>query len=148
MSKQGDYGQGGAAMTGRLDPTTLRALIAEAQAHYTEGIVRWLQAHLDALPKEPPSAEACWICGKPKGQPPERCPGHYAYPEEPEMVIHNPTLVDVAAMRARIPPDLAGPLREWRAFRSSELSHIKGLTYPVDEDLAAAIDAARKDGWL
>lgn len=21
--------------------------------------------------------ERCWICGKPKGQPPERCPGHY-----------------------------------------------------------------------
>ena len=23
----------------------------------------------------------CWICGKPKGQPPERCPGHYEIPE-------------------------------------------------------------------
>lgn len=22
-------------------------------------------------------SEKCWICGKPKGQPPERCPGHY-----------------------------------------------------------------------
>lgn len=23
------------------------------------------------------STEQCWICGKQKGQPPDRCPGHY-----------------------------------------------------------------------
>lgn len=27
-----------------------------------------------------PNELHCWICGKPKGQPPERCPGHYAMP--------------------------------------------------------------------
>jgi hypothetical protein len=26
--------------------------------------------------------ETCWICGKPKGQPPERCPGHYLMPRD------------------------------------------------------------------
>ena len=27
--------------------------------------------------EEPEPVETCWICGKEKGQPPERCSGHY-----------------------------------------------------------------------
>ncbi len=29
-----------------------------------------------------PTREACWICGKLKGQPPERCNGHYDMPND------------------------------------------------------------------
>jgi hypothetical protein len=48
-------------------------------------LISWL--HLNPLSSDdalklhlmlhPAQAPPCWICGKSKGQPPERCPGHY-----------------------------------------------------------------------
>ena len=44
---------------------------------------------LSALQAEAP--KGCWICGKEKGQPPERCPGHYAdTPSAPDPVREAP----------------------------------------------------------
>ncbi len=36
------------------------------------------------MPDRPPELP-CWVCGKPKGQPPDRCPGHYSFPGEEPM---------------------------------------------------------------
>jgi hypothetical protein len=36
----------------------------------------------DPISRALPDQMDCWICGKPKGQPPERCPGHYDLPTE------------------------------------------------------------------
>lgn len=35
-------------------------------------------------PRVRPPELPCWICGKERGQPPARCPGHYEFPAPPQ----------------------------------------------------------------
>jgi hypothetical protein len=142
-------------MIDRLDPGTLRALRDEAQRRAAENAVAdfilragewtatavWLQSKLDALTKEPPAMDLSkphWRC---------RC-GAVAMPLTDGTACNCKDLYEqewkfVYPYDPRIPPDLAGALREWRVWGDD-----RPISYSIDAKLAAAIDAAEKRGEL
>lgn len=70
--------------------------------------------------------EQCWICGKEKGQPPERCPGHYDLTLESS--IGGLTISEVVRMRLE-----NSALREQLADTESKETALKVAVHNIEE---------------
>ena len=77
-------------------------------------------------------AEECWICGKGKGQPPQRCPGHYQVATAPYSETEAARLEPRAGDRWERHADMSARVvcradacdvyywgRDWKRFRCS-----------------------------
>lgn len=84
-------------------------------------------------------SEACWICGKQKGQPPERCNGHYLDVDYRRIAQLE---AEVAELRARL-STLARCSDDILGFPFGVMSDDTYLAFcRARSELRAAIDAA------
>lgn len=154
-------------MSTPLDPGTLRALRDEAQlkeamvgthdsAKKWKSRAAWLQAKLDAMAQKPPGRRpTCTTDCLPEHDAHcDACINGWKEPPSPRIPPaesgEDLKLPAESAHPARIPPDLAGALKSWQVWFNQRYESYQtgGITYLRERELAAAIDAARKEGWL